>query len=200
MSITAISCSLSYPVSLTFTARCDMIISIDPKEICPMNKQETYDFLTQSGVKFEITEHQAVYNMAELAQIDNPHPECDAKNLFVRDDKRRQYYLITVKGDKRVDLKAFRKAQGTRPLTFASESELMDIMRLIPGAVTPLGLLNDSELRVIFYLDKDFFKESFLIGVHPNDNTATVWLNVNDLADIIKKHGNEVIVTEISNA
>ena len=177
-----------------------MIISIDPKEICPMNKQETYDFLTQSGVKFEITEHQAVYNMAELAQIDNPHPECDAKNLFVRDDKRRQYYLITVKGDKRVDLKAFRKAQGTRPLTFASESELMDIMGLIPGAVTPLGLLNDSELRVIFYLAKDFFKEPFLIGVHPNDNTATVWLNVNDLADIIKKHGNEVIVTEISNA
>lgn len=200
MSITAISCSLSYPVSLTFTARCDMIISIDPKEICPMNKQEAYDFLTQSGVKFEITEHQAVYNMAELAQIDNPHPECDAKNLFVRDDKRRQYYLITVKGDKRVDLKAFRKAQGTRPLTFASESELMDIMGLIPGAVTPLGLLNDSELRVIFYLDRDFFKESFLIGVHPNDNTATVWLNVNDLADIIKKHGNEVIITEISNA
>ena len=199
MSITAISYYLSYPVSLTFTARCDMIISIDPKEICPMNKQETYDFLTQSGVKFEITEHQAVYNMAELAQIDNPHPECDAKNLFVRDDKRRQYYLITVKGDKRVDLKAFRKAQGTRPLTFASESELMDIMRLIPGAVTPLGLLNDSDLRVIFYLDKDFFKEHFLIGVHPNDNTATVWLNVNDLADIIKKHGNEVIVTEISN-
>ena len=69
-----------------------------------------------------------------------------------------------------------------------------------PGAVTPLGLLNDSELRVIFYLDKDFFKEPFLIGVHPNDNTATVWLNVNDLADIIKKHGNDVIVTEISNA
>ena len=155
-----------------------------------MNKQETYDFLTQSGVKFEITEHQAVYNMAELAQIENPHPECDAKNLFVRDDKR----------DKRVDLKAFRKAQGTRPLTFASESELMDIMGLIPGAVTPLGLLNDSELRVIFYLDRDFFKEPFLIGVHPNDNTATVWLNVNDLADIIKKHGNEVIITEISNA
>ena len=59
-----------------------MIISIDPKEICPMNKQETYDFLTQSGVKFEITEHQAVYNMAELAQIDNPHPECDAKTFL----------------------------------------------------------------------------------------------------------------------
>ena len=29
-----------------------------------MNKQETYDFLTQSGVKFEITEHQAVYNLS----------------------------------------------------------------------------------------------------------------------------------------
>ena len=80
-----------------------------------MNKQEAYDFLTQSGVKFEITEHQAVYNMAELAQIDNPHPECDAKNLFVRDDKRRQYYLITVKGDKRVDLKSVPQSSWHTP-------------------------------------------------------------------------------------
>ena len=26
-----------------------------------------------------------------------------------------------------------------------------------------------------------------LVGVHPNDNTATVWLKVEDLIDIIKE-------------
>lgn len=40
--------------------------------------------------------------MAELSNIEIPYPEYDAKNLFVRDDKKRNYYLITVKGDKRV--------------------------------------------------------------------------------------------------
>ena len=36
-----------------------------------------------------------------------------------------------------------------------------------------------------------------LVGVHPNDNTATVWLKVEDLIDIIKEHGNPVQVLEL---
>ena len=74
-----------------------------------MNKQQIYDYLNQENVWYEITEHEAVYNMAELSNIEIPYPEYDAKNLFVRDDKKRNYYLITVKGDKRVNLKEFRK-------------------------------------------------------------------------------------------
>ena len=62
--------------------------------------------------------------------------------------RKRNYYLITVKGDKRVDLKEFRKKNNTRPLRFASENDLMDILGLIPGAVTPLGILNDEERKV----------------------------------------------------
>ena len=69
-----------------------------------MNKQKIYDFLHSQNIPFEITEHKAVYNMAELAEIPLPHPEADAKNLFIRDDKRRSYYLLTVFGEKRVDL------------------------------------------------------------------------------------------------
>ena len=75
-----------------------------------MNKKEIYSFLKEKNIWHEITEHKAVYNMAELAEIEIPYPEADAKNLFVRDDKKRNYYLITVKGDKRVALKEFRKA------------------------------------------------------------------------------------------
>ena len=67
-----------------------------------MNKEEVYAFLKEKSIPFEVTEHKAVYNMAELTEVGLPHPECDAKNLFVRDDKKRNYYLITVKGDKSV--------------------------------------------------------------------------------------------------
>lgn len=162
-----------------------------------MNKQEIYDFIKDKNIWHEITEHKAVFNMAELSQVEIPYPEYDAKNLFVRDDKKRNYYLITVKGDKRVDLKDFRKNNATRPLSFASEQDLMSIMNLIPGAVTPLGLLNDNELKVILYLDKEFLNDKQIIGVHPNDNTATLWLKVTDLIDIIKEHGNQVNIVEI---
>ncbi len=74
-----------------------------------MNKQEIYDYLKEKNIWYEITEHKAVYNMEELENIDLPYPEADGKNLFVRDDKKRNYYLITVKGNKKLNLKEFRK-------------------------------------------------------------------------------------------
>ena len=160
-------------------------------------KQEIYDYLKDNGIWHEITEHQAVFNMQELDSVELPYPEADAKNLFVRDDKRRNYYLITVRGDKRVDLKEFRKTHGTKPLTFVKADELMDILGLIPGAVTPLGLLNDSEKKVVFYIDETFQEGPGLVGVHPNDNTATVWMKTSDLIRIIQAHGNEVHVVKL---
>lgn len=161
-----------------------------------MNKQEVYRFLKDSGIWYEITEHKAVYNMEELSEAEIPYPEADAKNLFVRDDKKQNYYLITVRGDKRVDLKAFRKKNQTRPLSFASPDELMQLMKLIPGAVTPLGILNDTEKKVKVFLDRDFLNAPGLVGVHPNDNTATVWMQTEDLIRMIQEHGNEVTIAE----
>lgn len=162
-----------------------------------MTKQETLDYLTGRGVPFEVTEHGAVYNMEELDAVPLPYPGRDAKNLFVRDDKKRNYYLITVRGDKRVDLKEFQRAQGTRKLSFASPEDLAALLGLIPGAVTPLGLLNDGERRVTLYLDAAFGDGP--VGVHPNDNTATVWLKAPDLVKLIGDHGNPVIVTPIGD-
>ena len=162
-----------------------------------MDKQAIYDFIKNKNIWYEITEHKAVFNMEELSEIEVPYPEYDAKNLFIRDDKKMNYYLITVKGDKRVNLKEFRNKNATRPLSFASEQDLMNIMNLIPGSVSPFGLLNDKELKVKFYLDKDFLNDKKIIGIHPNDNTATVWLKEEDLVEIIKENGNKVEFVEL---
>lgn len=162
-----------------------------------MNKEEIYKLIKEKGYWHEITEHKAVFTMDEVNDIYVPYREYDAKNLFVRDDKKRNYYLITVKGNKKVDLKEFRKNNNTRPLSFASENDLMTILNLIPGSVTPLGLLNDQELKVSFYLDKEFLTGKEIIGVHPNDNTATLWLKVEDLITLIKDHGNEVTIINL---
>lgn len=73
-----------------------------------MDKQAIYDFIKNKNIWYEITEHKAVFNMEELSEIEVPYPEYDAKNLFICDDKKRNYYLITVRGNKRVNLKEFR--------------------------------------------------------------------------------------------
>ena len=85
----------------------------------------------------------------------------------------------------------------TRALSFASENDLMQVLGLIPGAVTPIGLLNDAECKVQLYLDEAFFAAPGLIGVHPNGSTATVWLRADDLVALIQEHGNPVHIAEL---
>ncbi len=162
-----------------------------------MDKKQIYEYIKNKQIWYEITEHKAVYSMSEISEAEIPYPESDAKNLFVRDDKKENYYLITVKGNKRVNLKEFRKENNTRPLSFASEKELKDMIQILPGSVSPLGILNDKENKVKVFLDKEFIEKTDIIGIHPNDNTATIWLKTKDLINIIKEHGNKVELVEI---
>ena len=80
---------------------------------------------------------------------------------------------------------------------FAEPEELQQLLGLIPGAVTPSGLLNDAECKVHFYIDRDFWQGSGIIGVHPNDNTATVWLQAGDLVTLLRDHGTTVDIVEL---
>ena len=136
-----------------------------------------------------------MFNMAEAASVPLPYPDAEAKNLFVRDGKK-NYYLLVVKGNKRVNLKKFRRENGIGALSFASEQELTAVLGLTPGSVTPLCILNDTEHNVQCFIDKEFTEDAGLIGVHPNDNTATVWLKTRDLIDLIKENGNTVHTAE----
>lgn len=160
-----------------------------------MTKEDIYSYLSCHGVRYEVTNHKPLFSMSEAPDVDLPYPECDAKNLFVRDDKRKGYYLITVKGAKRVDLKEFRKAYGLRPLTFASAEDLDAMMHLKPGSVTPLGLLEDSASKITLYLDEEF--GSGLIGIHPCDNTSTVWIKAPELVRILAERGIEVRIVRL---
>lgn len=53
-----------------------------------------------------------------------------------------------------------------------------------------LAQTEKAERKVQLYLDAAFFAEPGLIGVRPNNNTATVWLRADDLAALIREHGN----------
>nr|WP_243414321.1 hypothetical protein [Pseudoflavonifractor phocaeensis] len=66
------------------------------------------------------------------------------------------------------------------------------MLGLITGAVTPLCLLNDWEHKVTFFLEG-----SGLIGVYPNDNTATVWLNTEDLLRLLEENGTQTTLFEV---
>ena len=160
-----------------------------------MNKQELYQFLEEQKIKYTVIEHAPVYTVEEAEKLCLPHPEAGAKNLFLRDDKKRNYYLLTVRDALPIDLKQFQERIGSRRLSFASEEDLMRFLALKKGAVTPFGVLNDRECAVQVYIDVYF--ENKQISVHPNENNATVYLAANDLVELLRMHGNRVEYIEL---
>lgn len=150
-----------------------------------MNKQDIYNLLAENGTEHRIFEHEAVYTIEGMMALNLPDSHRVAKNLFLRDDKK-HFYLLVTKEDRKINMKDLSARLGTRRLSFANEKQLMDILGLISGAVCPLGVLNDSEKRVTVFFD-DYFAQGD-IGVHPLDNTASVFLQVADLVDIIRPY------------
>ena len=155
-----------------------------------MNKEEVYRFLDEKQIVYKAYEHQAVFTVEEADALNLPDPAAGTKNLFLRDQKKQNYYLLTVRDHLQVRIKDFQKKIGARPLSFASEEDLGRILGLIKGSVTPFGLLNDSEKCVHFYLDEYF--QDRTISAHPNENTATVFLQANDLMKLLEMNGNMV--------
>ena len=160
-----------------------------------MNKQELYQFLDEQKIEYSVIEHAPVYTVEEAEKLCLPHPEAGAKNLFLRDDKKRNYYLLTVRDALPIDLKQFQERIGSRRLSFASEEDLMRFLALKKGAVTPFGVLNDTQSAVQVYIDAYF--ENKQISVHPNENNATVYLAANDLVELLRMHGNRVVYIEL---
>lgn len=155
-----------------------------------MKKEAVLQVLEKGNIPYELVEHKAVYTIEEMLEAGLPHPDRIAKNLFVHDGKKRHYYLIVVGEEKRVQLKELGKSLGIGSLSFAHEEDLERILGVTRGAVTPFGVLNDEEKQVKILLDEQF--RDGLIGVHPNGNTATVWLATSDLVGVIEEHGNLV--------
>ena len=159
-------------------------------------RQEVFEALADMHIAYEVIEHPAVYTIDEMDQLTISHKESIVKNLFVRDDKKRNYFLIVLQKDKHVDLKRIKAELNCRPLGFASEDDLAKYLGLNKGSVTPFGVLNDSICKVTVVFDQNILSFE-QIGVHPNENTATVLLKPHDLEAIIEKHGNEILHIKI---
>ena len=155
-------------------------------------KQEIKLFLEEKNIPFEWVEHKAVYTIEEMEELGLESMNEIAKNLFLRDQKGKRHFLVVVQGLKQVNLKELGEKLGTK-LSFASEERLEKHMGLTKGSVTPLGILNDENCAVEVFIDEDLCKLE-KIGVHPNENTASVYLSPEDLMNIIREHGNPLEV------
>ena len=157
-----------------------------------MTKEEVYEKLNELNIKYRVVNHKAVFTMEDVINENIEPFENIVKNIFIRADKKINYYLVLVSHNKKVTLIELRNKLNSRPLTFATEEDLYKYLRLTKGSVSPLGILNDKDHIVSIIIDEDI-KNISEIGVHPNINTATVFLKPKDLEIIFKNNKYEYI-------
>jgi len=160
------------------------------------NKQKVYAKLDELGINYKVSNHPPIFTIDALDGYDIPDKDLIAKNLFLRNDNGKKHYLVVLKQDKQADLKDLRKKIGSSRLSFASEERLLKHLGLSKGSVTPLGIINDLDSTVELVFDKDLVDE-MIIGVHPNENDATVWMSFLDLKSVIEHMGHKMAYVEI---
>lgn len=159
-------------------------------------RQAVLERLDALEIPYEITEHPAVYTIAEMQTHGLTALGEVCKNLFVRDNKGTQHFLVAVPQDREINLKAMALTLDSTKLSFASAQRLEKYLGVTSGAVSPFGILNDEGREVVVVLDAAL-QGAGRIGLHPNDNTATVWLDWDGLKKFITAQGNELRVVKL---
>ena len=139
-----------------------------------MENQNVYDILEKLEISYTKHDHPPVYTVEEAEQHWENITGAHCKNLFLRNKKGKNHYLVVVESRKRVDLKALTKHLGEDRLSFASPERMMRYLGLEPGAVSPFGLINDRE------------------NFHPNVNTATLGIVFSDFEKFLIRCGNSI--------
>lgn len=150
-----------------------------------------YKKLSGLGINYERIDHPAVYTMEEMDSLGIFNKGVVGKNLFLRDNKGKRHFLVFVFGDKHTDLVSIQNELGIKHVSFGSAERLDKYLGLTKGSVSPLGVINDKASAVEFIIDNEF-KGYPCVGVHPNQNTSTVWLSFEDLVKVIKENGNKI--------
>jgi Ala-tRNA(Pro) deacylase len=159
------------------------------------SEQEFLIFLDANGFTYQRVEHPAVFTCAE-AELHRPKvPAVSTKNLFLCDKKARRFFLVVTSCEKMVKLDALAPQLGVAYLRFASEENLQRILGVTRGAVTMMGLANDTEHMVELWIDSEIWQgENFLS--HPLVNTATLVLSKAELERFFAITGHSLHIFE----
>lgn len=158
--------------------------------------QKVYDLLDSLEIEYQAHTHPPVHTIEEAAPYWKDIPGAHCKNLFLRDGKGKNHFLVVLPGHKSADLKGFAALIGSTRLSFASPGRLNRRLGLEPGSVSVLGIINDEENHVRVFIDREILDEEF-VNFHPNVNTVTLTIQTEGFRKFLESQGNEVSFIEI---
>lgn len=146
------------------------------------NPEPAFELLQNKGISYDLYEHGAFHSVEESSAWSKDHPGCHIKNLFLRDKKKQNYFLLFMPGKKRIDFKAL-KIATEKNLSFASPEDVQNMLETTPGHVSPFVLMTAPK-NINVLLDADILMAEHIF-FHPLVNHLTVRLKTEDFKTMI---------------
>lgn len=163
----------------------------DPREL------PVYAALDALSIPYERFAHAPAMTMEDCEVFDAGRDAAHCKNLFLANRQGTDFYLLLLVGDKPFKTKDVSHQLGVARLSFGTPAQLEAVLGLLPGAVTPMGLVNDHTRAVHVLLDRDVVSWPSVI-IHPNANTASIVLSTADLLRFLEARGNRVTYVDVA--
>ena len=156
-----------------------------PEDISGRLEREikVYELLEKLGIEYQQVDHEAANTMEACEEVDKILGVQMCKNLFLCNRQKTNFYLLLMPGDKPFKTKDLSKQINSARLSFAEPEFMEEFLDIKPGAVSVMGLMNDSEKQVQLLIDKPVAEEEY-IGCHPCVNTSSVKLKIKDLLEV----------------
>ncbi|MBR5286996.1 MAG: prolyl-tRNA synthetase associated domain-containing protein [Clostridia bacterium] len=141
-----------------------------------------YDLLDRLSIPYERTDHEAAMTMEDCNEIDRILEVVICKNLFLCNRQHTHFYLLMMPGDKIFKTRDLSGQLGTSRLSFAEPEYMEEFLDITPGAVSVMGLMNDTNNRVQLLIDREVLQGE-LLGCHPCVNTSSLRMKTQDVLE-----------------
>jgi Ala-tRNA(Pro) deacylase len=157
---------------------------------------QLFAYLDSLGISHETVTHPRLFTVEQSQALRGRIPGGHTKNLFLR-DKNDLLFLVVALEHAVIDLKTLHHKLGAARFSFGSANLLRDVLGVEPGAVTPFGVINDSEGRVTVVLDAPMMEYQTL-NYHPLDNAMTTAIARDNLYKFLESTGHPPRVLQVS--
>lgn len=155
---------------------------------------KVYDKLDELGIEYYRVDHEEAATMEACRAIEETLGARICKNLFLCNRQKTAFYLLLMPADKVFKTKDLSKQIGSARLSFAEAEDMEHYLDIFPGAVSVMGLMNDTEYAVKLLIDEEVLSQEY-IGCHPCVNTTSLRIKTDDVLKVfVPATGHDYIV------
>ena len=154
------------------------------------NSFELIKLLKKENCNIKVHEHDALFTVQDSKKLRGEIEGAHSKNLFLK-NKKNKFFLLTCEEADKFDLKRISKSLELGNTSFAKEEYLDQYLKIKPGSVSPLALLNDEGKEVDFYLEQTLHESKF-VNFHPLVNTFTITIETNKFIEFMIENDKKI--------